>query len=341
MTYDARERERQEAEVDAMIRANAAGNTGDAGQHPAPDTQQAGEYVGQPGTPQPETQGDAAPGADDSQPATPEPQHQRPPEGDTQVDEETWKSKFLSLRGKYDAEVPRLHQELREAKEQMSTLQGQINSLREQPAAPPGQPQTAEPDTNDAIDALKREYGTELAEGVRALIRAERPAPQPQPQPQQERGPTPFISELASELAVHGVNYYRQNRDPQFLEWLKQYDADDSVYTRLEQLDAAVKQQDTAKVAAFFTRYAASSGRIGADPSAHRPNPLSPHAQVPDGGAGETPVPHEVTFKQAEEEYFSDLDKVARGQMTEEELAEGSEKRYYAFRHQMQQQQAG
>ena len=56
------------------------------------------------------------------------------------VPEETWERKYLTLKGMYDAEVPRLHSQLREVNTQVQTLIAE-NAVAK--AQPPAQPYTA------------------------------------------------------------------------------------------------------------------------------------------------------------------------------------------------------
>lgn len=366
MSNDARSRAQDEADVDAMIAANATAKTGGDATPPAGDTATGGDYVGQPGTPGEQTQPPPAPAAASQQP----PQGQEPPQGqqqqqqpnpDAPVTEETYKAKFGSLRGKYDKEVPELHRQLREANDRIGLYQTEVSSLRTQlqqaqagQNAPQPQGQAQEggppPTTNAALEKLRSEYGDELADGVQALIsEATQQFQQPQgqaqqQQPQQQQGPTAFEMELSAELVPHRINYFRMNRDPRFLQWLDAYDGTDSPYKRHEQLNHAVQSGDTAAVAAFFVRYAKASGQIGAGPGDTPPgNPLQQHAQVQDGGAGAEPPPSQVSLEQAQAEYFAALDAVARGEMTEQECSEGPEKVYYSVLGQSraQQDQAG
>lgn len=72
-----------------------------------------------------------------------------------------FKDRYLSLKGKYDAEVPRLHQELREFKQ----------SVFERLA--PQTPKEEQKQENDKVAKFKEEYGEEFVENLRELMRAE------------------------------------------------------------------------------------------------------------------------------------------------------------------------
>ena len=72
-----------------------------------------------------------------------------------------FKSKYLTLQGKYDAEVPRLHNELRELKQNI------FERLEEKRV-----PQQEEPE-HDKFAKFKEEYGEELFEAMREIARLE------------------------------------------------------------------------------------------------------------------------------------------------------------------------
>lgn len=72
-----------------------------------------------------------------------------------------FKDRYLSLKGKYDAEVPRLHQELREFKQSVFE--------RLAPQTPKEEPKVE----NDKVVKFKEEYGEEFVENLRELLKAE------------------------------------------------------------------------------------------------------------------------------------------------------------------------
>ena len=73
-----------------------------------------------------------------------------------------FKDRYLSLKGKYDAEVPRLHQELKEFKHSVFE---RLNSTQ--------QPQKEEVVVPDKLSKFKEEYGEEFVESLRELMKAE------------------------------------------------------------------------------------------------------------------------------------------------------------------------
>ena len=52
----------------------------------------------------------------------PKPVETKPEPTEPVIADETWQSRYIALKGKYDAEVPRLHADVREFKAQLENL---------------------------------------------------------------------------------------------------------------------------------------------------------------------------------------------------------------------------
>ena len=119
------------------------------GQKPAPT-----EPDPQPAEPTPEP----AP-----EPAEPKPVDPKPEPTEPAVAEETWQQKYKTLKGMYDAEVPRLHSDIRELKSQMDKLQRAAEAPK-----PEVKPVKAEKLVTDAdVEA----FGSDLIEVQRKVAR--------------------------------------------------------------------------------------------------------------------------------------------------------------------------
>lgn len=86
--------------------------------------------------------GDTNPDPNPEPPPNPEPQpqpiSQEPqPNPIPDVSEDTWQAKFFTLKGKYDAEVPRLHAQMRELNTQVQTLLAETAAKAAQPTPEP------------------------------------------------------------------------------------------------------------------------------------------------------------------------------------------------------------
>ena len=74
-----------------------------------------------------------------------------------------FKQKYNTLRGKYDAEVPRLHQQLRELSEQMKVLTDAQEAAKKEEEEKPKEPVSL------ITDAEREEYGEELIDVQRRI----------------------------------------------------------------------------------------------------------------------------------------------------------------------------
>lgn len=95
---------------------------------------------------------------------TPEEEEEKP-KGDEE--EETYRKRFESLQGKYNAEVPRLHGELKQLKEMVFQRLGDVTK----PAEP--KPEAKANPYQEKIDKYREEYGDDLLEMARTLARIE------------------------------------------------------------------------------------------------------------------------------------------------------------------------
>jgi len=98
---------------------------------------------------------EASPGLVEAKPADTSP---------TDVEEETFKQKYKTLTGKYDAEVPRLHQQVREMTEATKRLQEELKALKVEPTKPKEK-------VSLVTDADRAEFGEELLDVQRRVAR--------------------------------------------------------------------------------------------------------------------------------------------------------------------------
>ena len=93
----------------------------------------------------------------------PKPAEQLPVENATQatvtttVPDETWEQRFNVLRGKYDAEIPRLHQQLREYSEQLTVLTEKLSQKPQEPE---------QPKQDRVTDKDREEFGADLLDAA-------------------------------------------------------------------------------------------------------------------------------------------------------------------------------
>lgn len=97
-------------------------------------------------------------------PAEPKPVETKPTPTEPVVPEETWQQKYKTLKGMYDAEVPRLHAELRDLKATVESLRKATETKPAEPAKP------AEP-VKLVTDADVEAFGQDLIEVQRKVAR--------------------------------------------------------------------------------------------------------------------------------------------------------------------------
>lgn len=108
--------------------------------------------------------------ADDSDNAEPDDVEPAPVDDVDPDEEETYEKRYKTLKGKYEAEVPRLSRELRELKEDMFTrLQSVIDSRTPQPDT---QVATADP-SSEMLEQFAETYGEDFTDNIRKLIALE------------------------------------------------------------------------------------------------------------------------------------------------------------------------
>lgn len=207
-----------------------------------------------------------------------------PPGGDTsnvtQLQPEAWEQKYKVLQGKYNAEVPRLQNTVRDQGEQLRNLQQQLTatqnllaSLGEQRVTAPAQPQAQPPARQKLVkDEEVTEFGADLIDVVRRVAREEQAALLPEI----DRRVTPVkqrVDQVAQATEAASVrqaqsdrqtvlnmlneqvpNWLDLNGDPAFLEWLDQRDPYAGA-KRGDLLAQAFEAHDGPRVVAFFTGY--------------------------------------------------------------------------------------
>lgn len=210
---------------------------------------------------------DDAPQDEDVQAVSEEPEAQ-PVEPQPQDDEEDkFRRRYEVLKGKYDAEVPRLSHQVRELNENLQRAMQEIEMLRQAPQAP--QKVEEKPDNDAEV------FGEDLVEAVdrraekkaRALV-AEQTAELKQYIEQLEARLGNVNQQVAvsaqdrfySRLGQLVPDYEAVNGDEGFLNWLGQVDPVYGV-PRQAALDAAAQAMDADRVANVFMAYKSLTGK--------------------------------------------------------------------------------
>lgn len=161
-------------------------------------------------------------------PAEPTPVETTPAPTEPVVAEETWQQKYKTLKGMYDAEVPRLHADMRE-------LRSQVDSLRKAAETKPAEP--VKPATQEKLvtDADVEAFGSDLIEvqrkvarEVAAEFRGELDAMRAENEKLREQLTTTGtqVSEASFEQRLHRLvpDFEQVNTDPKWIEWLNEVD---------------------------------------------------------------------------------------------------------------------
>jgi hypothetical protein len=183
-----------------------------------------------------------------------------------------FKERYLSLKGKYDAEVPRLHQELREFKQNVFERLDQ----NRQP-----QPDSNVPPVVDKFAKFKEEYGEELFEAIKELssLQAEekinaslKPVTDQVhnvEETQIKAAQQNFVSYLDTKVQGDWKKLWA-GEDPKFIEFLQQPDPS-GLYTYADLVQAYNDNWDADKLGKVFNTYFENNQPKVVAPKAPRP----------------------------------------------------------------------
>jgi hypothetical protein len=166
----------------------------------------------------------------DQQPAPTEPKPVEPTPTPTEpvVAEEKWEQKYKTLKGMYDAEVPRLHADLRD-------LKAQVDSLRKASETKPVEPAKPAAATKLVTDADVEAFGSDLIEvqrkvarEVAAEFRGELDAMRAENEKLREQltSTGTQVSEASFEQRLYRMvpDFEAVNADPNWIAWLNEVD---------------------------------------------------------------------------------------------------------------------
>jgi hypothetical protein len=163
-----------------------------------------------------------------TQQAEPKPVEPTPTPTEPVVAEEKWEQKYKTLKGMYDAEVPRLHADLRD-------LKAQVDSLRkasETKPVEPAKPKAAEKLVTDAdVEAFGQdliEVQRKVAREVAAEFRGELDAMRVENEKLREQltSTGTQVSEASFEQRLYRMvpDFEAVNADPKWIAWLNEVD---------------------------------------------------------------------------------------------------------------------
>lgn len=192
-----------------------------------------------------------------------QPKPEEPVQGkDTEIQE--WKQKFATLQGKYNAEVPRLHQQLQQTNQALQGLKTELEGLRK--SAQPSQPAT--PPVDADLSLISESYGEDTANAMQRLLNKQMSPlldeikqlkQQLNDSGQQvnqirERQTLTDEQQFWKDLGKAVPDYEVMNNDQGFLVWLGELDPLTGV-PRQTLLDHAHRSWNGPRAAAFFKTY--------------------------------------------------------------------------------------
>lgn len=220
-----------------------------------------------------------------SQNPEPAPVEQASMQPEEDPNSETWEHKYRSAQGRYNAEVPRLQQQIRDLNAQLAAIQSRLEQAPQTPAVP----------ESSLVDELRAKYGEaygdDLAKDTEALARAivakelEREAKRVEKLEQrvQETQASTAQQQFFATLNARVPNWQDINTQQGWLAWLGEFDPLVGA-TRQDVLDYAQGQADADRVAAIFETYLLTQKQTAAPAS-------QAQRQAPSGYMQEQMVP--------------------------------------------------
>lgn len=260
---------------------------------PAPDAPPAPEAtpVTPPADPVPPAPADPQPDLQNTPPAAPEPVPTVPP-----VD-----NRYEVLKGKYNAEVPRLHEENNRLAKLMEVQEAELQRLRQAAQRPPEPPAplVTTKDSDDfgadmvdmvhrvALDTITKalipRINAEVAE-IKAKIATIETGMVNVAQKQNMTAEDRFYEELTRQVS----DWQEVNVNPQWLAWLGTFD-DMLGGTRQQALDAAASELNVKRTVAIFNQFK-KEHQVAAPQAATPPAPRPAQQVSPPRGATAAPA---------------------------------------------------
>lgn len=274
---------------------------------------------------------------------TPEQPPQQPPQSDS---EQTWEHKYRVLQGKYNADIKKLNDDLREAQQrsQDPSLQRRLQSLETENTQlkqqlEQQQQSSANPSGEVKLNkTLVDEYGEDFARAVAEqasagnsgtsaeiqrlsnLVNSLQSKLTQTEQATNETAGNMRMRELNAELSKSNIDFEQVNTDPMFHEWLKGID-EASGEERNTLMNGAFSRGDINRTAFFFKAFKAQ------ERSNFSNNPLASQVDVSSRAPGDAMGDDNVWTKEQINRLYDDYNK---GKLTEGEFKEWERKLFAA-----------
>jgi hypothetical protein len=226
-------------------------------------------------------------------PADPKPAEPKPTPTEPTVAEETWQQKYKTLKGMYDAEVPRLHADLRELKALVESLRTTAETKPVEPAKPATQTKLVTDADVEAFGQDLIEVQRKVAREVAAEFREELDALKAENADLRKQvGDTGTkTAEMTFDTRLHRLvpDFDAVNTDPAWIEWLNEVDPMLRGPRKLAAQNAFATG-DAEGVAHYVKLFKESQAPAVVEPTTKAAEELERQIQ-PNRGASSAPVP--------------------------------------------------
>lgn len=191
------------------------------------------QLMGEIDTPAPQDPApDPEPPAEPLEPKLADPPEPKPIENPApEVPEETWQQKYKTLKGMYDAEVPRLHAQVKELQTFVTQLKQQVDAKPDPALTTQTQARSENLVTDEEVEAfgkdlieVQRKVAREVAMEFRAEIDALKAENSELKKQVQQTGNQ--VGEVSFEQRLYHLvpDWSALNADPQWIAWLDEFD---------------------------------------------------------------------------------------------------------------------
>ena len=204
-----------------------------------------------------------------------------------------YEAKYLTLKGKYDAEVPRLNQTIRTLQDSQAQLVHEIETLKRTTPETKNEPATG----IDSVDFVKLgEYGEDfgklgaviedlnrkLSDTQRELsaTKAQLGNVSETQQVTEQQARTQYMSSVRAGVARLGGDFDTLNTDPGFLNFLRQYPEGEN-QSRLAMLNQYEIYLNLDGALGFFKEYLSSKSHVQREPAANKLPNVQPTSLPP------------------------------------------------------------
>ena len=206
----------------------------------------------------------------------------------TQRNEDSYRDRYMTLQGKYNAEVPRLQQQLQDMTSKVRDLETRLSQQGDAKT-----PSSQEPGSNKETSSFDLdevgEYGDDFRKMGETLLAVQKENAQLRDQlqslgqsfqqTQTQTAHNSYLDRVAGQLSKVGQDLQQLNRDPKLLDWLKQPDGM-SGQTRHDSLRKAQAAQDVDLTIKIFRAF------LGDSPTHQQAKQHMPNVQPPQHNTG-------------------------------------------------------